>query len=218
MRGIDKVRLERCDDLARGRGYVGPRGTHYLQGEKRIRIVRNMKWERPATETFDEFIVGHLKYVLGKEWGEAQLALPPSDQHIVIRWLVRAAEYQKTIFPKEHQAGELVLAKPTGDAMELLSLSEDLYRLNLVDRLPAGLLDRLRNRGEFQGVRYEIATAASFVRAGFAIDWMEPSTLKSPEFTATLGSDVLVVEAKSRHRQGFIHQPGTGSSESMLRC
>ena len=70
----------------------------------------------------------------------------------------------------------------------------------------------MRNRNEFQGARYEIATAAIIARAGFGIKFLDDTLKKERhcEFIAThkyTGIEIGV-EAKSRHRKGVIHQEG----------
>jgi hypothetical protein len=94
--------------------------------------------------------------------------------------------------------------------MSIISLADDLYRLRLVDRLPESLVARLRKRKSFQGARYEVALAASFARSGFQIDWLQDETVSHAEFVAALGltNDSIVVEAKSRHRDGILHEGG----------
>ena len=62
----------------------------------------------------------------------------------------------------------------------------------------------------FQGMRYELALAAAFTRAGFRVDWLAESSTKHGEFTIALGDEQpVVVEAKSRHRAGILHEAGT---------
>jgi hypothetical protein len=87
--------------------------------------------------------------------------------------------------------------------------------------LPNELLQRLRNRDQFQGARYEIAIAAIFARIDCEITFFgrEAVGTKHPEFTARFrptGAS-LSVEAKSRHRPGVLHQPGVLDPQTALR-
>mgnify|MGYP001324578225 CR=1 FL=1 len=219
VEGICAAKLLQCDELAARRGYVGPRGRSWIQGDVRYRLVRGERWERPETETFDEFIVGHLKYVLGPEWGKRQVALPREKQHVVVRWMFDAAEYHRTLLPAGHRDGDLFNVPPSGSAMEMLSLADDVYRLSLIERLPTRVLKRLRAPGSFQGMRYELSLAAAFTRAGFTVDWLDETSTKHGEFTISFGGkDPVLVEAKSRHRPGTMHQPGLQTDHAEMRA
>lgn len=219
VEGITADQLLRYDELAAKRGYVGPRGRSWTQGTVRYRIVRGERWERPGTETFDEFIVAHLKYVLGPEWGKRQVSLPREEQHAVVRWMFDAAQYQEEVLPEGHQDGDLFIAPPSGSAMELLSLADDVYRLSLLERIPRRVLKRLRDPGFFQGMRYELSLAAAFTRAGFTVDWLDEQSSKHGEFTISAdGQEAVLVEAKSRHRPGILHHPGTPADQDELRA
>ncbi len=212
-------RLQTCLQLVATRCYCGPLGKSGLQGSTRIRSVGPFRFESPQTETFDEFLVGHLKYKLGKLWGRQQVQLPRERQHAIIQWLFGHCEEQRRVLGDHHDPNVVVSARPTGHAMEMLSVADDLYRLSLVGQLPEGMLKRLRKRVSFQGARYELALAASFVRAGFQIKWLSGSQ-KHAEFLATLAAtnEQVIVEAKSRRRPGVLHEAGSPPDLSALRA
>ena len=180
-----------------------------MQGSTRNRYVGSLRFQRPLTETFDEFLIVHLKYTLGKRWGRSQVKLPRDQQHKIIQWIFDISDEKRRILGNDHDSNAVVAAKPTGTVLELLSVADDVYRLTLVDQLPGRMLKRLRKRESFQGARYEIALAASFVRSGFDIRWLEEEG-KHAEFVATLPStnDEIVVEGKSRRRTGILHEAG----------
>jgi hypothetical protein len=98
-------------------------------------------------------------------------------------------------------------------------LGFDLIHLRHQRALPHDLVHRLTSHREFQGARYEIAIAATFVRAGFKVDFIEDETRKHPEFVATdpALSVQIEVETKSRHRAGILHQPGALDEARALR-
>jgi len=75
-------------------------------------------------------------------------------------------------------------AFPTGDTLALLTLAFDVYILRQQGNLPSKLLDRLRSKDQFQGARYEIAIAATFVRAGFDVEFLDEKVQKRGEFIA----------------------------------
>jgi nucleoid DNA-binding protein len=99
----------------------------------------------------------------------------------------------------------------TGETTELIALAHDMYLLQKVNRLPDSLVNRLRNYGEFQGARYEVAIAAAFVKCGFEIAWINDVRAKHPEFVGRNPHtrEEVAVETKSRRRPGVLHQPGT---------
>jgi hypothetical protein len=106
----------------------------------------------------------------------------------------------------------------TGPTKAYLCFGYDLYWLQLVHRLPASLVDRLRDFHKFQGARYEILVASVFTRAGFEIEWIDDTKAseRHPEFIAThkrTGKKVGV-EAKSRRRPGPVNFPGTATPET----
>jgi len=102
----------------------------------------------------------------------------------------------------------------------LLSLAFDVYSLQLKNHLPEYLLERLKNRNEFQGVRYEIAVAAIFTRIGYEIEFLDKEKKKNKhcDFIAINKNLnlMIAVEAKSRHRRGIIHESGERPEEKKL--
>jgi hypothetical protein len=73
-------------------------------------------------------------------------------------------------------------------------------------------VERLRLKKSFQATKYEIAVAAILTRAGFQIEFLDPSkqTGKHCEFLARHPRHPVAihVEVKSRVRDGIYHQPG----------
>jgi hypothetical protein len=175
-----------------------------------LRILWNKLIIRPEKETFHEYIIALLKGALGQKWHDDQMQLDPQHRHVIVRWVYAWHQLAKLHEPTGHKPGEIWGAAPTGEAQELLALADDAYRLQLVKRLPHKLLDRLRSRDGFQGARYEVAIAASFVRTGFEIDWLDEKSKKHCEFIAThkATGEKIAVETKSRHRPGVLHQGG----------
>jgi len=51
------------------------------------RVHFSTKWR-----TFHDFLRDHLFSLLGKEWGEAELAKPPEERHRILRWFDQAIE------------------------------------------------------------------------------------------------------------------------------
>jgi hypothetical protein len=126
-----------------------------------------------------------------------------------MQWGLAMGEQRKRVFFAAPETSQVVGSHPTGEVQAMLTLAYDIYCLCLINQLPEEILDHVRNYNEFQGVRYEIALKASLVRAGFSISWLESNEIHA-EFTASLAEsgEIIIVEAKSRHRLGFLHEPG----------
>ncbi len=118
------------------------------------------------------------------------------------------------------QKGQVYSAAATGETTELIALAHDMYMLQKANRLPERLINHLRNYGEFQGARYEVAIAAAFVKCGFEIEWIDDLTAKHPEFVGRHPHtrEEVAVETKSRRRPGVLHQSGNMPAPEQLRA
>jgi hypothetical protein len=100
----------------------------------------------------------------------------------------------------------------TGPIKAYLCFGYDLYWLQLFHKLPASLIERLKDFHGFQGARYEVLIATVFARAGFDIEWIDDdkARVKHPEFIAThrATGKRVGVEAKSRKRSGAVNYLG----------
>lgn len=182
--------------------------------------VGDQTFKRPLRETLIDFLIVHLKFTLGEEWANKQFALPENERHAIMRWWFSFCELQKASAGPDHKDGKWFKVEPSGDAMNFMSFADDLYRLRLAHALRPKMIDRLRNRDEFQGARYECAIAASFVRSGFNIAWQTTGTGKKCEFIAThkLTDESIAIEVKSRRRPGILNEPGEPQDRAMLRA
>jgi hypothetical protein len=95
----------------------------------------------------------------------------------------------------------------------------DLWVVSDTARLDKRLLQRLKNRDQFQGARHELFAEATCIRAGF--DTQRENELngstRHAEFTAAHGptKQRVSVEAKSKHRPGVLGQPGSRGREDL---
>jgi hypothetical protein len=89
----------------------------------------------------------------------------------------------------------------------------DLYTVDDNNVLQKELLNRLRDRDQFQGAMHELFVEATCLRAGFSIVREEHQGLKpkNVELIALHGATQqhVSVEAKSRHRSGVMGRPGS---------
>lgn len=191
---------------------IGPDGV--------IRNIWNAIHYRPKAETFHEFIIKALIWTVGKSWHEAQVKLPSEERHVIMKWYYAFGDLTQSILQADHKPGDVRQATLTGEVKELLVLADDMYRLQLVRKLPRKLVDRLRSYDAFQGARYEIAIAATFVRCGFEIEWVEEKSKKHCEFKARQKAtgEVIAVETKSRHRPGVLNRKGNAQGPESLRA
>lgn len=189
-----------------------------FNGEKFVavgnRLYHSSKWL-----TFHDFLFDYIKTCFGAEWGKRELSKPYTEMHPLIQWYQDLCAFQK----RESQKSKRVVydAVATGSAAAYLSVAYELYLLEHHDRLQAVLLNRLRDAKQFQGARYELYAASVFIKAGFEIAF-EDETDRSEshcEFEATdpQTSKQFSLEAKSRHRPGFLGTPGQKQNPEEIR-
>jgi hypothetical protein len=162
---------------------------------------------RPLKESFYDFQLNHLLWLLGEDWFNAEMAKPIEDRHVILKWRdERNQQLRKHQDPNDPEA--LVRAPVTGGMRALQVLADDLYQLAHALEPPRQILARLRDLRQFQGARYEILAASLFARCGFEIEFIEDATKRNPEFIARKDGERIAVEAKSRHRAGVLNERG----------
>ena len=176
-----------------------------------FRAIKNRLYWRKKHTTYVDFLLDLIKAAFGQNWHSEQVSLPHSQRHIVMRWMKSWFDYCQSQRPQDLPDETVIGSVPTGDGQALITLADDLYRLQLARCLPSKLMHRLRQRTEFQSARYEIQVASIFLRCGFEIEWTEEESTKRCEFHARHRSSGLrmAVEAKSRRRRGVLEEPGT---------
>lgn len=211
--------LESYSLLAKKTLSISPKAKKTKKGNNVVWQVGDTTFNRPQCETFIDFLTDHLMYTFGLEWSKEQYALPVEKRHVVMRWWYSLCELQKFSASPNHQQGQWYGITPSGDAMEFMSLADDLYRLRLVRALRPKLIKRLRHHNEFQGARYECAIAASFVRAGFKIEWIGGKQKKC-EFVGVhkISGESIAIEVKSRRRPGTLNEPGIAYDKTLMRA
>lgn len=188
-------------------------------GDTRFRIVWNELWHSPQEQTFHQFLDSLVLKTLGQNWFEQQKMLPVKNQNAIVRW--RTA--MTSLLNKPGDADDAVSTGHTltGPVKAYLCFGYDLYWLQLVRRLPASLIERLKDFQAFQGARYEVMIAAVFARAGLEIEWIDDTKIarKHPEFIAThkKTKEKVGVETKSRMRPGAMNYIGTVTPETHLK-
>ncbi|MBI4219895.1 MAG: hypothetical protein HY682_07125 [Chloroflexi bacterium] len=191
-------------------GHVRPPIVIDRQGHKVVAVGKRLFVDK-GWKTFHDFLIsGYISTVMGgREWGNPEIGKPYEERHPILQWYHHVCDFQvKHATPDR----EIYSATTTGPVMAYLALAYDLYTLEHHALLQEKLVKRLKNKAQFQGARYETYVAAAFVRAGFDVvleDESDRSTTHC-EFVAThrATGTRYSVEAKSRHRPGFLGQPG----------
>ena len=198
-------------------GEVRPFISTYWRGERCIAVGNELhhsdKWK-----TLIDFLFDYPKHVLTPSWGKQELAKPLAERHPVMQWYDSMCRHRAKQVPGRDGVYEIL---PNGATRAYLLLSYDLYTLRHHSALLKTVVGRLMHKDQFQGARHELFAAATCIRAGYTIEIEDESdrTQKHAEFVAThrYTNQSICVEAKSRHRQGILGQPGTRSPDYEVR-
>jgi hypothetical protein len=192
-------------------GYVRPPIWTRHAGKTFVAVGSRLLFDK--WKTFHDFLFSYIGAVFAKDWFKNEQSLPVEDRHPLMRWYQVWFDFWEA--HRSHVAlGDInKIDNPPAQVSALLAFAYDLYTLEHHSLLPQRLVDRLQRRDQFQGARYEVFVAAALVRAGFAIALEDERDRSSThcEFTATYAKTgkQYSVEAKSRHRAGFLAYPGT---------
>ncbi|GJM16739.1 MAG: hypothetical protein DHS20C13_20660 [Thermodesulfobacteriota bacterium] len=169
-----------------------------------LHYAKKDKWQ-----TFHDFLFDYIKHCLSSDWGNRELKKVYNERHQILQWYKDLCDFQRS---NKTSKAKIHTAIASGPVWAYLSLSYDLYLLRHHSALHERLISRLKDKHQFQGARYEVYVAASFIKAGFEIEFEDESDRSRShcEFVATYkGSGVkFSIEAKSRHRQGVLGQKG----------
>jgi hypothetical protein len=156
-----------------------------------------------------DFLLDYIPTVFGKPWGDAELAKPETERHPLVQWRVEGIRYMNA---QPRQADGYYAAVPNGPLAAYMAFAFNLFAIEDNSRFDDPLLERLKNKDQFQGARHEVFVEATCLRAGFAIEHEDEGdrTRRHAEFTARhrATGQLLSVEAKSKHRAGVLGQRG----------
>lgn len=193
--------VEAEEERQRRYGKVRPVISAKFQGHQFVAVGSRLYFDK-NWRNFTDFLIFYVKDVMGKEWWLGEAAKSPAERHPIVKWHDHLIELQKDQQP-DPETG-LVSAVKDGILAALLALAYDLYVLRNYSKLQDEVVTRLRHRDQFQGARYELFVAATFVRAGCDIAYEDESdgSRKHTEFVAkhTESGLELAVEAKARQR------------------
>jgi hypothetical protein len=154
-------------------------------GYKIVAVGPEVHWS-PSWKTFPDFLMSYFKIVMGREWGEAQLAKARDQWHPLFAWYAMTCEYQKRVITAP---GQRVSVPMTGAACGIMWLTYGLYLLRHNAEIQTRLLQRLRTseRDQIFGALHEVTVAAAMIRAGFQLELENEADGSQThcEFTAT---------------------------------
>jgi hypothetical protein len=157
--------------------------------------------------TFQNFLIEYIQYCLGYDWVYSELSKKEQEMHQIIQWQKKLNNFTKS--------------PCSGPIAAYLYLAYDLYILRHHSLLQKQLINRLKKGDQFQGARYETYVVATFIRAGFDIEFEDESDKKEShcEFVATHkeSGKKYSIEAKSRHRPGILGQNGLPYNDNDVR-
>ena len=185
-------------------GNVNPMVHVDFKGFKLVGVGSELHWSK-GWKTFHDFLMSYIATTLGGDWGDGEIQKPFAERHQILQWHERLCRFQRTL---SRGADGLIAGEANGITKAYMLLAFDLYVLRHHLSLQEKVVDRLKNKDQFQGARHELFVASTFIKAGFDIDYEDESdsSSKHPEFIAkhkATGQEVSV-EAKSRHRRGVL--------------
>ncbi len=196
------------EQIKKQQGQGRPIISEMFQGYRFVatgsRIHYSKKWK-----TFHDFLFDYIKTAVGKEWGSAELKKKEGDQHPIIQWYVKSCNYMR----EQKKADEEIHSSPMiGAVSALLSLSYNLFLLEHNLKVQDRMINRLKNKQQFQGALYETYVSSIFISAGFNLELENEDDSDSShcEFVAIapLTGEKYSVEAKAR--QPFKDHVGIG--------
>lgn len=176
-------------------------------GKKLVVVGSRIYFNDDAKLSFSDFLQKHLRETLGAEWWKGEVSKPLIARHPIAQWQAHAEELMKAEKPDERGRYSIPV---DGVLSAFMSVAYDLYIVRDNARFQEVIVERLKRRDAFSGVRYELLVAATFVRAGFSVEPEDEALKKThPEFVATHKATgfVVAVEAKARNRRQNDLQP-----------
>jgi len=188
-----------------------------FKGYKFVAVGNQLHYSK-EWKTFHDFLFDYIKNCLGPDWGNSELKKEFCERHPILQWYKSLCDFQRKHIIEESEIYSAVCTGPVG---AYLSLAYDLYVLRHHSLLQKRLVERLKDKRQFQGARYEIYVTASFIKAGFDIEFDDEldKSKSHCEFVAIhkVSDTKYSVEAKSRHRPGLLGQNGPSRNLDDIR-
>lgn len=191
----------RVADQGLGRGIISQ-----LLGDGRRAVCIGDRWMVGPWVTFPDFLMDYIKKLFEADWGNAEIAKEEGERHPLILLYQRVCAIQQGA--RADVSEGVVVESPVTAAISLyFGLAYNLYCIEHNARTQPDWqrwLHRLKTTKDFHATCYEAYAAASFIRAGFEVDFLdEASPGKKPEFLAFLRDTgrTLAVECKRRSHE-----------------
>ena len=176
-------------------------------------IIRSDRWK-----TFPDFLYEYLWHILGSDWYKNESQKPYEDQSEILKWYYKTEEFSSKQIPNDDG---IISVNPNGMMAAYTLLAYDLYAVLRSNFKIDSLVERLKDKNQFQGARYELFCLAACIRGGYEIileNEKDPSK-KHVEFIIhdKENNIELSVEAKSKHRSGVLGYPGDKIEDDKIR-
>ncbi len=172
---------------------------------RQLVAVRNRLYWSAKWKTFPDFLGDYIRNILDPTWGNAEIAKPLAERHIIMQWYDAYCRYQQACIK---EPGEVTASEVTGVVACYLGLAYSLYLLDHNAELQQRLVKRLKDPGQFQGAYYETIVANVLIRAGFELELIDEAKRGSRhcEFSAVskASGKKYWVEAKMRAVAGLL--------------
>ncbi len=202
----DAIERQKANELIRQQqqGHGKPIISAKYKGRQLV-AVGNRIYHSPKWKTFEDFLSDYIKTTLGEEWGNDEIAKPLAERHPIMQWYDKLCRFQNS---NTSDADEIKSADAIGVVYCYLGLAYNLYLLKHNVELQERFINRLKNRGNFQGAYYELIVAGCLITAGLELT-LEDETDKSSkhcEFAAISKKTgkKYWVEAKMRSVSGYM--------------
>ena len=195
--------IEKQQGLGRSIISIEHNGYRFVAVGNRMCYSKNWK-------TFHDFLFDNIKFVFGKEWGQAELKKPFEERHPILQWQKYAKDHMQAHKGKD---GEIHSAPFNGAVSALINLSYNLYLLAHNVKIQDYLIHRLKNKDLFNGALYETYVAGLFILAGFTLELEDESDSRSShcEFTAVVRGSGEKYSVEAKARQPFKKDAGIGN-------
>ena len=195
--------IEKQQGFGRSIISIEHKGYRFVAVGNRMCYSKNWK-------TFHDFLFDNVKFVFGKEWGQAEFKKPFEDRHPILQWQKLANDYMQVHKDKEE---EIHSAPFTGAVSALVNLSYNLYLLAHNVKVQDYLIHRLKNKDLFNGALYETYVAGLFILAGFTLEMEDEGDSRTShcEFTAIVRETREKYSVEAKARQPFKKDVGIGN-------
>jgi len=179
-------------------GLGNPIISEDFKGEKWV-AVGNQLYHSPRWKTFFDFLWEFGIRVISPQWFQDEKEKPEADRHPL--FTLQQLAYAQ-IKARQTDGGKVNSAPTTGTMERYFRLAYHLYLVSHNGGLPDVLLARLKKKDQFRGAEHELFVAATFILAGFTIEFEDETDnrRKHCEYTVTHRKTGMKysVEAKAR--------------------